>query len=40
MLFEVVSGVGQGMGVINGVIIVEGKGAVLEGEFNLITKHR
>ena len=33
MPFEVVSGVGQGMGVLDGVVIVEGEGAVLEGEF-------
>jgi len=29
MLFGMVSGVGQGMGVLNGVVIVEGEGAVL-----------
>jgi len=31
--FEVVSGVGRGMGVLDGVVIVKGEGAVLEGEF-------
>ena len=30
MPFEVVSGVGRGMGVLDGVMIVEGKGAVLK----------
>jgi len=29
MPFGMVSGVGQGMGVLDGVVIVEGKGAVL-----------
>jgi len=33
MPFEVVSGVGQGMGVLDGVVIVEGEEPVLEGEF-------
>jgi len=33
MPFEEVSGVGRGMGVLDGVVIVEGEGAVLEGEF-------
>ena len=28
MPFEVVSGVGRGMGVLDGVVIVEGEGAV------------
>jgi len=31
MPFRVVSGVGLGMGVLDGVVIVEGKGAVLGG---------
>jgi len=29
MPFEMVSGVGRGMGVVNGVVIIEGEGAVL-----------
>jgi len=29
MLFGVVSGIGRGMGVLDGMLIVEGKGAVL-----------
>ena len=33
MPFGVVSGVGQGMGVLDGVVITEGEGAVLGGEF-------
>jgi len=30
MPFGVVSGVGRGMGILDGVVIVEGEGAVLE----------
>jgi len=33
MSFVMVSGVGRGMGVLDGVVIVEGKGAVLEVNF-------
>jgi len=33
MPFEVVSGVGRGMGVLDGMDIVEREGAVFEGEF-------
>jgi len=29
MLFEVVSGVSRGMGILNGVVITKGEGAVL-----------
>jgi len=33
MPFGVVSGVSQGMGVLDGVVIIEGEKAVLGGEF-------
>jgi len=33
MPFELLSVVGQGMGVLHGLVIVEGEGPVLEGEF-------
>jgi len=33
MPFGMVSGIGQGMGVLDGVVIIEGEGAVLGGEF-------
>ena len=33
MPFELLSVVGQGMGVLHGVLIVEGERSVLEGEF-------
>jgi len=39
MPFEVVSGVGQGLGVLDGVVIVEGEGAVfgMNLEHNIVT---
>ena len=33
MPFGMMSGVSRGMGVLDGVVIVEGEGAVLRGEF-------
>jgi len=39
MPFGVVSGVGRGMGVVDGVVIVEGKGIVLKGRGEFRASH-